>query len=357
MDMLLSLKEYSLWGNTAYDYAIAFGIFVGLIIVLKIFQLIILGRLKKLAQKTTTDLDDALIDYISTIKPPFYLVISLLLSIQYMTMPDWVGKTLFFLFVIFLVYEAVRAGEKIIGFAIEAYGRKQSESYDPKQSRTIIHITKLIVRIVLWSIGLLMILSNLGVNVSSLIASLGIGGIAIALAVQNILSDMFSSFSLYLDKPFEVGDFIVLGTDSGTVQKIGLKTTRIKTLRGEELVVSNKELTTVRVQNLKKLKRRREVFTFGVTYETDQKKLEQIPAMVEEIVTSVGDVVEFDRSHLALLGPSSVDFETVYHLDTSDYGVYMDIKQQIHLALLKKFKAEDIEFAYPTQTLKVDKDI
>ncbi len=352
MEWILQFQYYSLWENTTYDYAIAFSLFIGFLIVLKIFQVVILARLKRFAKKTNTEMDDALIAYVSNIKPPFYFIIALWFSLQYIIMPGWIDTAIFFFFIIFLVYEAVRAGEKISCFAIEAYGKKHAQKHNPNQNKTLVNITKIAVRFVLWTIGLLMMLSNVGVDISSLVASLGIGGIAIALAVQNILSDIFSSFSIYLDKPFEVGDFIIIGTDSGTVQKIGLKTTRLKTLRGEELIMSNKELTSARVQNMKKLKRRREAFSFKVVYSTDTKKLEKIPRVVEEIISAI-DNAEFSRCHLSQLGDVSINFETVYFLDTADYGVYMDVKQHIQIELLKRFKKDGIAFVHPKQALLV----
>ncbi|PLX26191.1 mechanosensitive ion channel protein MscS [Candidatus Parcubacteria bacterium] len=352
--MIETLQAQIFWNNTAWDYLVAFGVFVLLLLMLKIFQVIILKKLRTLAKKTRTNLDDAFIDYISSIKPPVYLLVSLWVGAQLIILPDYIQKAIMFFFVIVLVYEVVRAMEKVVVYGIESYGRKKSAEYDPRQNASMVHLSKLIVRITLWSIGLLMILSNLGVNISSLVASLGIGGIAIALAVQNVLGDVFSSFSIYLDKPFEVGDFITIGTDSGTVEKIGLKTTRIKTMRGEELVVPNKELTSTRVQNFKKLDKRRDVIEIGVTYDTSYDKLEKIPTMVEEVISSVAGV-DFDRCHFSKYADSSLNFEIVYFVGTSAYAEFMDAKQQINLNLFKRFAEEKIEFAYPTQTLFVNK--
>jgi small-conductance mechanosensitive channel len=194
----------------------------------------------------------------------------------------------------------------------------------------------------------------LGYNVNSLIAGLGIGGIAVALAVQNILGDLFSSFTLLLDKPFQVGDYIVIGADSGTVERIGMKTTRIKSLQGEELIVPNAELTGTRIQNFKKMTKRRVVFLIGITYETPHDKIKKVNDIVASIVNK-SEHAELDRVHFKEFGDFSLNFEVVFYVNSSVYAVYMDTRQEINFALKEKFDKEGISFAYPTQTLFVEK--
>jgi small-conductance mechanosensitive channel len=198
------------------------------------------------------------------------------------------------------------------------------------------------------------IMSNLGFDVTSLVAGLGIGGIAVALALQSVLSDVFSSFSIYFDKPFQAGDFIIVGQHMGIVKHIGIKSTRIQTLQGEELIISNKELTSARVQNFKKMEKRRITFTFGVTYQTPVKKLKKIPEMVKEIVAKI-ELADLDRVHFRKYGDFSLNFEVVYYVKIPDYGKYMDTQQEINLALKERFEKEGIEFAYPTQTIFLNK--
>ena len=202
--------------------------------------------------------------------------------------------------------------------------------------------------------AVILILSNLGYNVNSLVASLGIGGIAVALAVQNILSDIFCSFTIYLDKPFVVGDRIVLDKYSGYVKKIGIRTTRIETLEGDELVVSNKDLTSSRIRNYKKMQRRRIVFQVGVEYETKAEKLKQIPKMIKQIIDNI-EVIDFARVHFKEFGDSSLIFEIVYYTNSNDYDVYMDKQQELNLAIVEKFEEEKINIAYPTQTVFIKK--
>jgi small-conductance mechanosensitive channel len=208
----------------------------------------------------------------------------------------------------------------------------------------------LMARIILWILGILFLLSNLGIEITSLIAGLGIGGIAVAFALQGILSDLFASFSIYFDRPFQVGDFVIIGTDSGTVEKIGIKSTRIRTLQGEELVISNAELTTTRVQNFKRMMERRIVARFGITYETSHVLVEKVPDIVR---TSFGELTgcRLDRVHFTTFGDSALTFEVVYFITSSDYTQYLDIQQKFNLNLMRHFSAQGIEFAYPTQVV------
>jgi small-conductance mechanosensitive channel len=352
MSNLDFLKDYVLWGNSGYDYLMAIVIFIGLLITLKIFQVIILARLNALAKKTKTHFDDTLIAIFKTIKPPFYFFVALYFGLKVLVIPQAALTALKVLVLIAIVYEVIRAIEKLLDYFINLYLEKASSN--KVHNRSMIRTLQLISRVILWIFGLVLILANLGVNVTSLVASLGIGGLAVALALQNVLSDLFSSFSIYIDKPFQVGDFVQIGTDMGEVERIGLKSTRIRTLLGEELVIANKELTNTRVQNFKRMEVRREAFSLGVVYNTDPKKITAIPKMIEEIVQKVKGA-QFDRCHFSKFADSSLNFDIVYYVDSPDYAAYMDAKQEINLAILNKFAKEKIEFAYPTQTVILEK--
>lgn len=330
------------YSNTGRDYLMVLVIFIGVLIVLKIFKMIIIARLKKLAERTKNDIDDALIKVISNIKWPFYFLLSFYLAIYRLTLPDLAFKIVKILFLIILIYEIIRAIQQIIEYTARRAMAKRGDEDD-----TAIKTLSVIVKIILWSLGLVLVLGNLGVNVTSLIAGLGIGGIAVALAIQNILGDIFASFSILIDKPFQVGDFIKAGDDMGTVEKIGIKTTRIKTLLGEELIISNKELTSSRVQNFKRMEKRRVIFELGVIYETPKEKLEKIPEIVKEVIVDTKKT-EFDRCHFSKYGDFSLIFENVYYVLSSDYNQYMDIHQDINLKIFEVFKKHGIEFAYPT---------
>jgi small-conductance mechanosensitive channel len=211
-------------------------------------------------------------------------------------------------------------------------------------------------RVVLWSLVALLILDNMGFNVTTLVASLGIGGVAVALAVQNILGDLFASLSIAIDKPFVINDFIIVDDLMGSVEHVGLKTTRIRSLSGEQIIFSNNDLLKSRIRNYKRMQERRVPFTIGVTYDTPLEKLQGIPDLIRQAVEAQGGV-RFDRAHFKGFGPSSLDFEAVYHVLDPDYTRYMDAQQGINLQLVRVFTELGIDFAFPTQTLHVSGDL
>ncbi|MFC1623643.1 mechanosensitive ion channel family protein, partial [Patescibacteria group bacterium] len=322
------------------------------LLVFKVFQFYILRRLKKVAERTKTDADDTLISVVQSLRPRFYYFLAFYLATYSIVLSDLVKNIIEGILIILVVYQVIIASQVIIDYILE---KKAGEKEDLETKTAIKNISGLI-KFVLWVLGLMLILSNLGVNITSLIAGLGVGGIAIAFAMQNILSDLFSSFAIYFDKPFKVGDFIMMGTDAGTVEKIGIKTTRIRTSQGEELVVSNQELTSARIQNFKKMEERRGVFGFGVAYETSVSKVREIPNDIKQIIESI-DGVRFDRAHFKSFGESNLDFEVVYYVNTSEYGKFMDIQQEINLKIMEKFEEKGIEMAYPTRTLYMKREI
>lgn len=219
----------------------------------------------------------------------------------------------------------------------------------------ILYLLRKIIQAIIYLFAFLAILVAFKIDLSSIALGLGVGGIAIGLALQSILSDAFGAFSIYFDRPFEVGDFITVDNYSGTVQKIGLKSTRLELLQGEELIISNKQLTSSSVRNFKKLKKRRVTFTLGVTCDTPTKKLRKIPEIIRGIIENC-ESVEFDRAHFAKIGDFSLNFEIVYYMKTSDYVKYMDTQQEINLAILEVFEKEGIEMAFPTQTIFLNKE-
>ncbi len=212
-----------------------------------------------------------------------------------------------------------------------------------------------VARLFIWAVAVLLIIDNLGYDVTALVAGLGIGGVAIALAVQNVLGDLFASLSIVMDKPFVVGDFIIVGDLLGEVEKIGIKTTRVRSLSGEQLIFSNSDLLNSRIRNFKRMYERRIPFTFGVIYQTTPDQLEAIPAMVRKIVEGISST-RFDRAHFKGFGASSYDFEVVYYVLSPDYALYMDIQQQINLSICRGFLEQGIEFAYPTRTLFINRE-
>lgn len=357
MDIFLdNVKEYLMfefWGNSGLDYLIALSVFFVIGFIIKIFKKIVLVRIEQWAKKTKTDLDDALFRAIENMPDLFYTVIALYVALRFIEVPDMINKIADVLLIILVIFWGTKAASDLIEFILYQIAKKK-DGKATKEKTSAYFAFSLIVKIVLWSVGLLLILSNLGVDISALVASLGIGGIAIALAVQNILSDMFSSFSIYIDKPFEIGDYIVVGNQSGTVKQIGLKTTRVEALQGEEIVFSNRELTTTRIQNFKKMKKRRISFGFGVTYNTPTKQLKKIPKIIKDIFLKVKST-HLDRVHFKEFGDFSLNYEIVYFINSREYKDYMDAQEKVNLAIMDAFKKDGIAMAFPTQTLYINK--
>ncbi len=254
--------------------------------------------------------------------------------------------------VIALLAQAALWGDALVRSYLMRQAKRRTET-DAGVATTLLALAFL-ARTAVWSVVILLILANLGIDVTAMVAGLGIGGIAIALAAQNILGDLFASASIMLDKPFLLGDFIVVGADMGTVEHIGLKTTRVRSLSGEQLIFANSELLKCRIRNFKRMNERRIVFGIGITYETPAEQVAVIPAMFREAVESQS-ATRFDRAHFKRFGDSALEFEVVYYVLAADYNIFMDIQQAINLAILRRFAAERIAFAYPTQTLYLEK--
>ncbi len=341
------LNKFLIFKIPALQWLLALGAFAVLLLLFRFFRRHIVNNLKKLGKKTQSNLYITLVEFLDDIPTHFYQIVAAFIAF-YPLAANLENKTaasiLKGIFLIFVMYRGILFLQKFLGYMMEKTLMKNEEN------ETALHGVKIILNIALWLIGTLVILQNLGFEVSTLVTSLGIGGVAVAFALQNVLGDLFSSFAIYFDKPFQIGDHIVLGTDSGTVKKIGLKTTRITTLQGEELVVSNAELTSARIKNFKRMKKRRVSFAFGVTYATPTEKLKKIPKIVDKIITSE-KLTEVERIHFKAFGDFSLNFEVVYFVKSREYNDYMDIQQSINLALMDAFEKEKIEMAFPTQTI------
>lgn len=348
---LQTILSYKLGTITTKQIAISVGIFIGLLIIFSIFRAAVLKNLKKLARKTKTDFDDLLIKNIENIPQHFYWLTSTFIAFQFLGLSDpKVKKIVNGIFIVFVIYRAVIFVQGLIEYSLKKFWARDEKQAEENQ--TAIHGVQTVAKIILWSAGLLLILSNLGFEVTTLVASLGIGGIAVAFALQNVLGDLFSSFAIYFDQPFKIGDYIEVGTDGGTVKKIGLKTTRIQTLRGDELVISNAELTNTRIHNFKRMRRRRIVFNIGVTYDTGSMSLKKIPGLIRKIIEKV-ESADFERCHFKEFGDFSLNFEITYYVKNREYPQYLDTQQEINLGIKEKFDKEKIEMAFPTQTIQV----
>ena len=295
-------------------------------------------------------LDDDLIKALTHTKGLFLIIVSLYLGSRFVELTPKSESIFNSVTMIALFIQAGLWASVILNETLERYRKKLLD--ENPASITTISAMGFVGKLVLWAVVLLLALDNLGINITALIAGLGVGGIAVALAVQNILGDLLAALSIVLDKPFTVGDFLIVDDYLGSVENVGLKTTRIRSLSGEQLVFSNSDLLKSRLRNYGRMYERRVVFSIGVTYQTPREKLEKIPTILRESIEAQ-DKIRFDRSHFKAYGDFSLNFETVYYVLGPDYNLYMDIQQAINMAIHKRFEEEAIEFAYPTQTLFV----
>lgn len=327
----------------------ALGIFLLLLLAKRLFQ----SRIKALVRKTTFKADDFMIPVLNRTRWFSLLAVGLLVGAEFLQLPAVVGLWFGRVMRIVLAIQVGIWGSGVIAFYIDR-SVEQKMDLDHGEDATTLDALGLIGKIALWVLLALIILDNLDVEISSLITSLGIGGIAVALAVQNILGDLFSSLSITLDKPFAIGDFIVVDDFEGDVEDIGLKSTRVRSLSGEEIVFSNSDLLGSRIRNFKRLQERRISFSFGVEYGIPAEKLETIPGIVQEIITPL-EKVRFDRVHFKNLGDYALEYGVVYYMLVPEYAAYLDVQQTINLALYRRFEDAGIGFAYPTSRVLVDR--
>jgi small-conductance mechanosensitive channel len=333
-------------GNSMAAYALAVVIFLIGLAVFALVQHVILSWIGAIARRTETDLDDAFVKIVHSFRPPFYLFLAFWLALRPLEITGLADNIVTAILLLWVIYQAVI----VVGIFVEEVVFHHLTKERDENTKSALHLLTGIAKGVMWVLGVLLVLSNFGIDVTSLVAGAGIVGIAVAFALQGILSDLFSSFSLYFDKPFKIGDFIIVGDTMGIVKHIGIKSTRIRSLSGEEVVLSNKELTNTKIRNFKLMEKRRIVFSFSVVYQTPSHKVREIPAMLREIIEQCENV-SFDRAHFKGFAESSLEFEVVYHVLKSDYGAYMDIQQDINLKILERFEQEDIHFAFPTRTV------
>jgi len=349
--MIQEMIEQTFLGNRILDYLICVTLFIAAFIVIKIFRHFLLKRLQKWAEKTATTLDDFLIRIIRKILVPLAYFGAFYLSVNTLNLDPLLKKAIDTLGVAVLTLFAVRLAIALINYGVDLYLTKRGK--DTALKRSMDGILR-VIKVAIWGLAIVFFLDNLGFKISAVIAGLGIGGVAVALAAQAVLGDLFSYFSILFDRPFEIGDFIITGEYLGTIEHIGVKTTRIRSLSGEQLIFSNSDLTNSRVRNYKRMEKRRVLFKLGVTYQTTVEQVKAIPVMIEKIIKNVNDTI-FDRAHFFSYGDFALIFEIVYYIKGANYNKYMDIQQEINFAIKEAFEAKGIEFAYPTQTLYVSK--
>ena len=348
------LDQIQIFDNPLRDWLTTLAIALAINVAVGLLKWAVTKRLAKLLSRTTPEMDRTIIVVVRRTRQWLVFLVTLFVGSHYLELSEQVDSTLQGIATVGAFLQ--------IGLWLNAWlaatimkHRLRAEGGDGA-SATSLSALNFIGRLILWTLLLLLALDNLGVDVTALVAGLGVGGIAVALAVQNILGDLFASLSIVIDKPFVIGDFIVVGDFMGTVEHVGLKTTRVRSLGGEQLVFANSDLLASRVRNYKRMNERRILFQFGVLYQTSAEQLEAIPQRVREIVESLDDV-RFDRAHFARFGESSYDFEVVYWMLNPDYTRYMDAQQQINLGLVRAFEEMGVEFAYPTRTLYLESPV
>ncbi|HEX9654127.1 MAG TPA: mechanosensitive ion channel family protein [bacterium] len=349
----MSFFDTTFYHNTIKEWIVAVSTLAISFTVLRILKAVIAHRLHVLSLKTQIGFDDLIVELLRKVKFLSLLVVSIYVGALAVTLPPKVDNIIRIILIVTVLWQAATWGNALIVFFIKRYRQQKLET--DAASVTTISALGFVAKLALWTVILLLALDNVGVNITGLVAGLGISGIAVALAVQNILGDLFASMSIALDQPFVIGDFVIVDEYMGTVQKIGLKTTRIQSLSGEQLIFSNSDLLNSRIRNYKRMSERRIAFGLGVIYQTSYDQLVAIPKIITEIIGEQ-QRARLDRVHFKDYGESSLNFEIVYYVASPDYNVYMDIQQDINLKIFRRFADEGIEFAYPTQTLFLNAD-
>ncbi len=343
-----TLMQQQILGNSVLSWSYAASAFLAAAIGVRLLLRFLAMRLAVFTERTETRLDDLAVSLIRQTKWWALAIFGLYAATRFLQIPErplvWIqGAAIIAL----LLQIGIWISDLVRAWVEQSRRRRLANA---PAAATGLYAIGIVSRLFIWSVVVLLILDNLGVNVTALVASLGVGGVAVALAVQNILGDLFASFSIIFDKPFVVGDFLKIDNYVGSVEHVGLKTTRLRSLTGEQLVFSNSDLLGSRIQNFGRMNERRVAFEIGVTYQTPRAKLERIPEILQRVIENQKQT-RFDRSHFRSYADFSLVYESVYYVDVPDYNVYMDIQQAINLGIHEQFEREQIEFAYPTQTL------
>lgn len=342
-----SLYLYEFAGNSLPLWLFFLGGVVLLFSFLKLVSSLLQTRLSTYSKRTSNIVDDLLAATLESTKGFFLLVASVWVSGHLLDLGEQAVYLNYLALIAAVLQIAIWANRMVSAYILYYTDSRREEN---PAAVSVVQGLSFVVRLVIWSVAFLLVIDNLGYDVTALVAGLGISGIAVALALQNILGDLFASLSIVIDKPFVIGDFIIVDDLMGVVDKTGLKSTRIRSLSGEQLIFSNSDLLNSRIRNFKRMQERRVPFGFGVIYQTTPEQLEAIPQLIRSIIDGI-EGLRFDRAHFKGFGESSYDFEAVYYIDTPDFNAFMDAQQTINLALCRGFKELGVEFAYPTRTL------
>ena len=338
---------YRYFNNTVWNYMVFLMTFALSIAALFIIRNILLKRIHAWARRSETPIDSSLILRIQKYLLPLLYSAALYFSFKILHVIPAISNAVELAMKTFMaVWCAAFASSVLIAVFNKYWDAKSPDS----KNKMAVHWIGKALGAIIWMIAAILLMENLGINVSTLVAGLGIGGIAIAFAAQAVLEDMFSFVTILFDRPFEIGDFIVAGEQMGTVEHIGIKTTRLLSIGGEELIFSNKDLTNSRVQNYKRMEKRRTLFHIGVAYDTPLEKLKEIPELMKNIIRPI-EGAGFDRAHFSAYTETGLNFEIVYYVLSSDYNQYMDIQQEINFRIKEEFEQRRIRFAFPAPVL------
>jgi small-conductance mechanosensitive channel len=334
------------WNNSVRMYAIVVGEIIIVWILFRLFRKFIFSMLKRVSNRTPSEADDVVVDAADRfIIPYLYLTINYGI-IQQLNFSEHAEHVLKIVIAVVTAYYLVRFINRAIHLFVLLYMERKQES--PERMMHISGIL-LVIKALVWIGGILILVENLGYNITTIITGLGIGGIAIALAAQNILTDLFSYFVIFFDKPFEIGDTISVNNITGAVEHIGIKTSHIRSVSGEQLIMPNTELVKSTIKNIKRLERRGVTFKLNVRYDTAKDKLKAMPELIKGIISRQPHAT-LDRCHLIALGDFSLTYEVLFFIDSSDYKTYLDIQQNIFLDIMEAFTQKGIDFAFPGQT-------
>jgi small-conductance mechanosensitive channel len=348
------MEELSLntviFNNSLGNYLRALLIIIAVYVILRFFDKIILKRINVFLKKYSNSFSELLESIANRRVYPLIYFLTFYIIFNQLKTIEIIDNIIRIFLIIFTVFYSVLVLQDILSYLIQKYWDKKQRSEEQKK---LLSIILLFFKIILWSIALLFVLDNLNIQIGGLITGLGIGGVAVAFAAQNILNDLFNYFTIYFDKPFDIGDFVIVGEYKGNIEHIGIKT--IRSLSGEQLIISNTDLVNSRVNNYKRMERRRINFSFGVTYNTSLDKLKKIPGIIEETIKSI-EGTEFARAHFSEYAEFSLLFQAVYYVLDSDYTKYMDIQQEINFILRERFDELGVEFAFPTRTIYLNEN-
>jgi small-conductance mechanosensitive channel len=342
------MLELNVLDNPLWAWGLALAITLGVVLAVKLVHRIAGKRVSEAAARTKSDADDAVLRVLARTHGLFVLAVGLYVGSRYLDLDPRADRALDLFLTVAVALQVGRWGSAALEFFFERH--RQRAARTDAGATTAIAALSFAARFLMWVLLLLLALDNLGVDVTAMVAGLGIGGIAVALAVQNILGDLFASVSIIVDRPFVVGDFIIVDDYMGTVEHVGLKTTHVRSLGGEQIIFANNDLLKTRVRNYKRMYERRVVFTFGVEYGTSPQQLKDVAEFLRALVTTTPRT-RLERAHFFKFGESSLDFEVAYWVQDPDYNAYMDIQQNFNLRIMEQLAARKVAFAFPTRTV------